>query len=224
MAEKRLTKEVAEQFLADDESVDSREFTELDDEAAEILRKHEGHLNLSGLTSLSDSAAKSLCGKNEEPTNESLENYDLLLNGLTSLSDAAAESLSKYKDFLGLNGLETLSDAAAESLSRYENEVLSLSGLTSLSDAAAESLSKYKGDLALNGLTSLSDAVAESLGKHKARFFGLSLNGLECLSDAAAESLNKYDGSLYVDFDNLPASTVEILRKHPSFQDDEDDE
>jgi len=151
MAEKRLTKEVAEQFLADDESVDSREFTELDDEAAEILRKHEGHLNLSGLTSLSDSAAKSLCGKNEEPTNESLENYDLLLNGLTSLSDAAAESLSKYKDFLGLNGLE-------------------------------------------------------------------------CLSDAAAESLNKYDGFLYVDFDNLPASTVEILRKHPSFQDDEDDE
>ncbi|MBQ17464.1 MAG: hypothetical protein CMJ65_10100, partial [Planctomycetaceae bacterium] len=72
-----------------------------------------------------------------------------------------------------------------------------------------------------NGLTSLSDAAAESLSKYK-DFLGL--NGLECLSDAAAESLNKYDGSLYVDFDNLPASTVGILRKHPSFQDDEDDE
>ena len=29
MAEKRLTKEIAEQFLADDESVDREEFTEL---------------------------------------------------------------------------------------------------------------------------------------------------------------------------------------------------
>ena len=60
MAEKRLTKEIAEQFLADDESVDLNEFTELDDDAAESLSKHEGSLSLDGLTSLSDAVAESL--------------------------------------------------------------------------------------------------------------------------------------------------------------------
>jgi len=39
MAEKRLTKEVAEQFLAVQDSVDLSDFTDLDDEAAEILSK-----------------------------------------------------------------------------------------------------------------------------------------------------------------------------------------
>ncbi len=55
-----LTKEIAEQFLADDESVDLREFTAIEDEAAESLSKHESSLYLNGLTSLSDVAAESL--------------------------------------------------------------------------------------------------------------------------------------------------------------------
>ena len=50
MAEKRLTKEIAEQFLADEYSVDLSTFTELDDDAAESLSKHEGDLSLYGLT------------------------------------------------------------------------------------------------------------------------------------------------------------------------------
>jgi len=40
MTEKRLTKELAEQFLADDKSVDLREFTEVDDDAATALLMH----------------------------------------------------------------------------------------------------------------------------------------------------------------------------------------
>ena len=61
MAEKRLTKEIAEQFLADDTSVDLRDFTVIDDEAAEILWVYEGErLHLDGLTSLSDIAARDL--------------------------------------------------------------------------------------------------------------------------------------------------------------------
>ena len=60
MAEKRLTREIAEQFLADDESVDLSEFTEVDDDAAESLSMHEDVLSLNGLTSLSDAAAESL--------------------------------------------------------------------------------------------------------------------------------------------------------------------
>jgi len=53
--EKVLTKEIAEQFLTDDEdSVDLNEFTSIEDDAVEALRKDECDLNLEGLTSLSD--------------------------------------------------------------------------------------------------------------------------------------------------------------------------
>ncbi len=55
-----LTKEIAEQFLADKHSVDLEEFTAIEDEAAEILSKHDDRLNLTGLTSLSDEAARAL--------------------------------------------------------------------------------------------------------------------------------------------------------------------
>ncbi len=58
MAENVLTKEIAEQFLADEESVDLSEFTELDDEAAESLSKYKGSLSLWG--ELPESAAKIL--------------------------------------------------------------------------------------------------------------------------------------------------------------------
>jgi hypothetical protein len=39
---KVLTKEIAEQFLEDDDSVDLSEFTAIEDAAAESLSKHEG--------------------------------------------------------------------------------------------------------------------------------------------------------------------------------------
>ncbi len=39
--EKVLTKEIAEQFLNDDESVDLNEFTAIEDAAAESLSKHD---------------------------------------------------------------------------------------------------------------------------------------------------------------------------------------
>ena len=71
---------------------------------------HQGYLNLSGLTSLSDTAAESL-GKHQS---------DLSLNGLTSLSDAAAESLGNRESGLWLNGLTSLSDAAAKHLNEYK--------------------------------------------------------------------------------------------------------
>ena len=99
---------------------------------------------------------------------------------------------------------------------------MSLDGLTELSDAAAESLSKHEGYLYLNGLTSLSDAAAESLGKHEGS--NLYLDGVTSLSDAAAESLSKHKGELSIDLDELPESAAEILRQHPSFQDDDDED
>ena len=59
--DKVLTKNIAKQFLEDEDSaVDLGEFTAIEDAAAKSLSKHVGELNLSGLTSLSDAAAKSL--------------------------------------------------------------------------------------------------------------------------------------------------------------------
>ena len=50
--EKVLTKEIAEQFLADENSVRTWEFATIEDAAAESLSKRERYLNLIGLTSL----------------------------------------------------------------------------------------------------------------------------------------------------------------------------
>ena len=45
-----LTVEIAKQYLADADSVDTKQFTSIKDAAAEALSKHEGGLNLGGLT------------------------------------------------------------------------------------------------------------------------------------------------------------------------------
>ena len=111
MAEKRLTRQIAEQFLADDESVDLSEFTEVDDDAAESLSKHEGGLSLDGLTSLSDAAAESLSKH---------KGSWLGLDGLTNLSDAAAESLSKHEGRLYLRPYN-LPASAAEILRQHRS-------------------------------------------------------------------------------------------------------
>ena len=72
--EKILTKEIAEQFLENVNSVELSEFTAIEDEAAESLSKHEGDLFLDGLTSLSDAAAESL-SKHEGRLRLSLEKF-----------------------------------------------------------------------------------------------------------------------------------------------------
>ena len=81
---KMLTKDIAKQFAADNNSVDLVRFATIENAAAESLGTHEGHLRLDGLTSLSDAAAESL----------SKHEGWLWLDGLTELSDAAAESLA----------------------------------------------------------------------------------------------------------------------------------
>ena len=114
--EKIITKDIAEEFLKDEYSVDLEEFTSIEDAAAESLSKHEGdYLDLSGLTELSDAAAESL----------SKQQGDLNLDGLTELSDAAAESFSKYKGDKLYLGIKTeLSEAAVKSLAKMDPDRL----------------------------------------------------------------------------------------------------
>jgi len=105
---------------------------------------------------------------------------------------------------------------------------------TEIEDEAAESFRKHSElaqtdadcwcemQLSLSHLTGLSDAAAESLGK----FTGeqLWLERLTQLSGAAAESLSNYDGVLHLTLDNLPESAAGILRNHPSFAEEDDED
>ena len=140
MAEKRLTKEIAEQFLADDESVNLEEFTDLDDDAAEILSRFKGDLELNGLTSLSDAASESL----------SEHKASLEMAGLTQLSDSAAKCLSRHSgNALSLGGYHrTTFDAVTAQMIRDTTDGSSLSG--DISPTAVMHLTEYKGSLSLD--------------------------------------------------------------------------
>ena len=81
--EKELTKDIAKQFAADNNSVDLSEFTEIENAAAESLSKHTGDwLYLDGLIGLSHAAVESL---------SKYRGY-LSLAGLTFISDAEADA------------------------------------------------------------------------------------------------------------------------------------
>ena len=105
-----------------------------DGRRAEVLSKHQGILDLSGLTTLSDSAAQALAKMKG----------GLWLNGLGSLSVGAARGLSAHAGDLYLRGLVTISDEVAEALAQHTG-YLSLAGLTEVPNAAAHALSKHKG-------------------------------------------------------------------------------
>ena len=108
-----LTKEIAEQFLEDEDSVDEAEFEAIEDAAAESVSKCAGGLSLDGLTQLSDAAAESL---------SKLEGA-LYLNGLASLSDAAAKALSMHEGNMYFESLRFLSPTAEKHLKQRDGEI-----------------------------------------------------------------------------------------------------
>ena len=181
--EKLLTKEIAEQFLADEESVDLSEFTSIADDAAVVLAKYKDCcLDLSGLTAMSDSAAESLSCFGNASVEEG--DCELHLGGLTNLSDSAAKSLSKCKSHVVLSGVNSMTDTAVEALA--SKGWVHLDGFTSLSDETAEILSRCE-EVCLDSLTVLSDAAAKSLSKVK----NLSLLRLTTISEKSATMLNQ---------------------------------
>ena len=150
--------------------------THLTDTAAKYLGKHKGLLDLSGLTDLSDASASSL-SKHEGLPSYRYNRYDefkldgLDLRGLTKLSDSKTESLAKSTGRLNISGLKTISAGAAELLSKHDG-VLVMDGLTKLSDVVALSLSKHELHLELRGITTISDTAARSLAINQRRMTG----------------------------------------------------
>lgn len=123
-----LTKSIAEQFLANSESVDLRMFPAIEDDAAAVLGASDSVLELDGLAGLSDAAADGL-----SKAGGSL----LSMNGLTGLSDAAAKALGRFRGELALDGISDISSAACLSLMKGEGG-RSLKGLVSIEDSVAK--------------------------------------------------------------------------------------
>jgi len=126
MRKKILTLTIAEQYLADSDSVELDSYSCIEDSAAAALAKFKGGLDLSGLRSLSETAAQNLADHKRA----------LDLGGLKRLSHEAAYALRKHKGPLGLSGLTSLSDAAAKHLSEYAGSVY-LRGLDKIGAHAA---------------------------------------------------------------------------------------
>ena len=298
--EKVLTKEIAEQFLADEYSVDLNEFTSIEDAAAESLGKYEGDLYLDGLTEISDTAAEVL----------SKHEGRLSLGGLTHLSDAVVESLSNHKSELSFHYLEKITDQqayklvfslgtvrwpTAETLAfrnkngksispqaiaasrkqevnddlltvvdnvadmlcntvkyayghllryaclRHEIQMELANNCGRITSALVKKIANLEEDYEINLLskedicvceeqnlyaacdflangTSIDDKAAGLLTKREG---DLCLGDLVTLSDGAAELLSEYEGNLIIELNSLPESAAAILRKHPSFADED---
>ena len=142
-----ITLDVVRMLIEDEEfanNYDQFEFTQIEDDAAELLSNFEDdELFLDGVAELSDAAAESL----------SKYNGDLSLTGLKSLGDNAATSFSKFKGgYLDLNRQPDWEPAPCQPSHR----------LTMLSEAAAKSLAKIDPDK-----LSLTDELQEQVAKYR---------------------------------------------------------
>ena len=194
--EKVLTKEIAEQFLADAKSVELSLFTTIEDAAAENLSKYKGRLYLNGLSEISDSAADSLSKQG-----------DLVL-GDPVLSDTAREILSETVGSIRMKKKTITRVIAERFLLRWNKERLMeklprvyLDEFSLLNDDAAHKLSEAEVGLNLSGLIHLSDSSAEILSKHRGKSTlggGLNLEGISELTETATDHLCKYKGYLKI--------------------------
>lgn len=231
--EQVLTKEIAEQFLADEDSVDLSEFTTIDDDAAEVLSKYEpanswDRLKLYGLRTLSDESARSL---SRLP--------DLWLDGLTELTDSLAVILGASPGTLHLGSLKSISIPQARHLCKarrnfflgkldiVESKMLHIISeadflgleLDNLSDEQATALSTNTGELRIT-LTSLSSPAAEILRGHSGL---LTLAGIRTLTDSVAALLSEHHGELsFFDLYSLQTSPghIALAKKLVSETDD----
>lgn len=181
---------------------------------ASALSQNPWKLDLRGLGSLSDEAAKALA------ESQSLE--ILVLSGGISFSELAAITLARGRfefelhgqlecltllramagshSSLDFEGIESISDAAAQILvSDFKKPLPAMVGLRTLSDtptqvALANALTEERDFLQLTELMELSEGAAEALSRYGGK--DLILPGLPRMSDAIASSLSEYQGRL----------------------------
>ena len=154
--QKILTKEIAEQYIADQLSVDTSEFTAIDDDAAAVLGEGCcGTLDLGEIHSISDAAAHAV-----------LRVEGKVVLGIRELTDSIAQSIAEHKGAVELVGIEDITDRQAEILASGTGDLELM--VSKLSENAAKALAKHTGGtLSLPFLETLSSDAAEALSQHK---------------------------------------------------------
>jgi len=194
--------------LKNQEKIDLGVATHISDDAATMLTSryphpgYNGCLNLNGLVTISERAAKAL----------SEHKHALFLNGLVSIDVALAKALSKRAGGLSLNGIREIDVETARALSFSYNGInptLVLSGLRKISVEVAHELARTDGLLILNGLDTVSEDVARALSKNRSftphiggcAFLqhSMSLTGLAEISDTVAEIWSTHRGEIFLD-------------------------
>lgn len=203
--EKVLTKEIAEQFLVDEESVDLTEFTAIEDVAAGLLGTYpntDGCIFLLRVNNLSVNAAKGLA-KYGGTLDLTIDNFSdeviaelvkapatgfLFLNSACPLRRETAQILANHEGFLCLASVDTLDEDVAVCLADKLG-ALDLGGLETIDARTSEILSAYKGDMLIfSNLIELSSECANNLSKYKG---WLGLRALPRLSENAARALGQ---------------------------------
>ncbi|MFP6613620.1 MAG: DUF1588 domain-containing protein, partial [Pirellulales bacterium] len=169
-------------------------FKTVPDGVAQALATEKASIrSMSGLTAISDEAAKLLLPK-----------IGGNLPALKTLSPEAAKGLAKARGHLVLDSLTSLSDEAAKALTEdaHNRGNLYLRGLTTITPDTARAICRREGDLYLSGLTTIPDEVLKALAEHRSPGYArpiVYLDGLTTLTEEGVAVLAlwpKWSGEL----------------------------
>ena len=151
MIEKVLTKEIAEEWIVDEDSHDLGEFEAIDDAAAESLGKHEGNLYLSGLTELSDVVARFMAGRKGR-----------LSLGIRQINDNLASYFANHVGLLELNQLQSITSDTAKIFGNHQGKV-NITWRNKFDHASLKIVTQFIGDITFDGISDIPIEVLEAL-------------------------------------------------------------
>jgi hypothetical protein len=190
---KILTREIAEKFLKDNDSVDLEKFTSLEDDAAKVLAEHKGSLRLNGITTLSKAAASYLAKAAPLPGED---NNFINLESLIPSIDVARQ-LAKYQGDQIEFDLASIDLPFVKAMAPFKGN-LWLGNVSQLDDDVAGALAKRSGGAYLDGVQEYKDGpghlalVSALVEWNKDHWLGL--RGLNKISHGALVALAEYDG------------------------------
>ena len=230
MSEIILTKEIAEQFHQDPQSVDLNSYGEISEDAAEVLSEFyyyfEGENEFTFLTAKTLSRYDGFVKINSE-IEEMFDELDPIIKnhkgglsfGIIELTDSDAEKLSEYEGKLDLYEVASLSITASEQIIKHKGEVLEFGGYItndgfyhegiSFCNETLSILSNYNGALIL-GIRNLLPKQAEILLNHKGEL--IFTPALQMLSDEAASYLSKFNNLIN---GNPPSHFIREIKNKP---------
>jgi hypothetical protein len=190
---KILTREIAEKFLKDNDSVDLEKFTSLEDDAAKVLAEHKGSLRLNGITTLAKAAASYLAKAAPLPGED---NNFINLESLIPSIDVARQ-LAKYQGDQIEFDLASIDLPFVKAMAPFKGN-LWLGNVSQLDDDVAGALAKRSGGAYLDGVQEYKDGpghlalVSALVEWNKDHWLGL--RGLNKISHGALVALAEYDG------------------------------